>query len=208
MTRHHRAVNATARDFYGFTSAMSYAQLILASCTEEDMPLTPHKDLPPRYAAQPLIQYYLDNIFILLPISEEATIYAAIDAVYDRDRTKATSFDHWTVRMILAVTSIAQSEQRDDRHYMEAMGHVNSALKYAEDVLHPGSIASIQALLFLVGYAMLDPHHFNSWHLIGTASRAMVDLGMHQDPPKSSPTTKSKLELRRRVYWVVYALDR
>jgi hypothetical protein len=191
---------------------MSYAQLILASCSEQELPKVPVKDLPPRYAAQPLIQYYLDNIYIFLPLLEEARVYAAVDAVYDPDHSKASPFDHWMIRLILAITSLGLSEQRNDAHYIDALGHLSAALQYAEDVLHPGSIASIQALVFLVGYAILDPHHFNSWHLIGAASRAMVDLGMHQDPPKRDPpkssTTRSKLELRRRVYWVVYALDR
>jgi hypothetical protein len=36
----------------------------------------------------------------------------------------------------------------------------------------------------------------------------MVDLGLHQDPPKGTAMPKGKLELRRRVYYCVYALDR
>jgi hypothetical protein len=63
-------------------------------------------------------------------------------------------------------------------------------------------------MLLLVQYSMLDPAHFDSWTLIGAASRAMVDLGLNVDPSKSSNTPRWKLELRRRVYHCVYALDR
>lgn len=202
-----RAVNATARDFYGFTSAMSYARLILSASSKEALPMGLTKALPPRYAATPLIQHYLNNIFSLLPILDEASLYACVDAVYHTE-DDATAFDHWIVRMVLAISCLAQSEQRGDTLYSDAVGHLNAALEHAEDVLHPGFISSIQALLLLVEYAMMDPHHFDSWTLIGAASRAMVDLGIHQDPSRSTSINRAKLEIRRRVYWCVYALDR
>ncbi|KAF2838826.1 hypothetical protein M501DRAFT_836698 [Patellaria atrata CBS 101060] len=202
------AVNATARDFYGFTSEMSYARLILSACSKEPLPTGMTKVLPPRYAATPLIQHYLNTAFAILPFFEESSFYASVDAVYSSDPSKASPFDHWCVRMVLAIATLALSEQRGDTHYCDAVGHLNAALEHSEAVLHPGFISGIQATLLLVEYALLDPHHFDSWSLIGAASRAMVDLGMHQDPSRSSSITKSKLELRRRVYWCVYALDR
>ena len=202
------AVNATARDFYGFTSEMSYARLILSASSKEVLPTGMTKVLPPRYAATPLIQHYLNNIFMLLPIFEEASFYASVDAVYHSDPEKASAFDHWTVRMVLALACLSISDRRGDTHYLDAVGHVNAALEHAENVLHPGFITSIQALVLLVEYAMMDPHHFDSWTLVGAASRAMVDLGIHQDPSKSASIPRVKLELRRRVYYCVYALDR
>lgn len=187
---------------------MSYARLILCACTKDSLPEGLNKALPPRYSASPLIQHYLNHIFIILPLCDEASLYASVDAVYNPDPRKATAFDHWTVRMILAIASVSVSNQRGDSSYLDGIGHVSAALHHAEDVLHPGSIPSIQAVLLLVEYAMFDPHHFDSWTLIGVASRAMVDLGIHQDPSKASVMPKAKLELRRRVYYCVYALDR
>jgi hypothetical protein len=186
---------------------MSYARLILSACSKEPMPTGMTKALPPRYAATPLIQHYFNTLFVLLPVFEEASFYGSLDAVYNPER-HASPFDHWNVRMVLALACISCSDQRGDTHYLDAIGHVNVALEYAEDVLHPGFITNIQALLLLVEYSMMDPAHFDSWHLIGAASRAMVDLGLHQDPSKSSGISRTKLELRRRVYWCVYALDR
>jgi hypothetical protein len=186
---------------------MSYARLILSASSKEPMPAGLTKKLPPRYAATPLIQQYVNNIFTLLPIFEETTLYACVDAVYHLEGV-AKPFDIWIVRMVLAIACLSQSEQRGDTLYSDAVGHVNAALEQAEKVLHPGFISSIQALVLLVIYATMDPHHFDSWTLIGAASRAMVDLGIHQDPSKSSPVARPKLEIRRRVYWCVYSLDR
>ncbi|TKA72063.1 hypothetical protein B0A55_06658 [Friedmanniomyces simplex] len=202
------SVNATARDFYGFTSAMSYARLILSACTKDPLPQGTTKALPARYAATALVQHYLNNIFVLLPVFDEATFYDSVESVYSRHPGQAEPLDHWMVHMVLAIANVSMSEQRGDHQYLEGIGHVCAAIGYAEDVLHPGSISSVQALILLTEYAMLDPHHLDSWSLIGAASRAMVDLGLHQDPPKGSAMAKSKLELRRRVFHCVYALDR
>lgn len=202
------SVNATARDFYGFTSAMSYARLILSACSREPLPHGTTKALPPRHEAAGLIQRYLSNIFVLLPVFDEATFYASVDNVYTKTSRKAEPLDHWIVRMVLAIASASMSEQRGDEHYLDGIGHVCAALEHAEAVLHPGAISNIQALVLLTEYAMIDPHHFDAWSLIGAASRAMVDLGLHQDPPKGSAMARGKLEVRRRVYHCVYVLDR
>ncbi|KAK6391086.1 hypothetical protein LTR65_004843 [Meristemomyces frigidus] len=202
------SVNATARDFYGFTSAMSYARLILSACSKDQLPQGMTKALPPRYAATALIQHYLNNVFVLLPVFDESSFYGSVDALYSRNDRNAQPLDHWMVRMVLAISSASMSEQRGDQHYLEGIGHVCAALEHAEIVLHPGAISSVQALVLLTEYAMLDPHHLDSWSLIGAASRAMVDLGIHQDPPKGTSMSKGKLELRRRIFHCVYALDR
>jgi hypothetical protein len=200
-------VNATARDFYGFTTEMSYARLLQSASTKEPLPTGLTKALPPRHAANPLITHFINNIFTLMPVFEEAALYSSVEAVYQPGAT-ATPFDCWTVRMVLAIACLTQSEQRGDTSYTDAVGHVNAALENAEDVLHPGYISSIQALVLWTIYATMDPNHFESWTLIGAASRAMIDIGIHQDPSKNVAISRSKLEIRRRVYWCVYALDR
>lgn len=186
---------------------MSYARLIQSASTKEPLPTGHHKALPPKYAATPLIQYYLNNIFNMIPVFNEASLYSSVDAIY-QDAHQDTAWDRWSVRMVLAIACLAQSDQRGDTHYSDAVGHVTAALENAEEVLHPGYVSSIQAVVLWTLYAMMDPHHFDSWTLIGAASRAMVDLGIHQDPSRNNTMPKAKLEIRRRVYWCVYSLDR
>jgi len=202
------SVNATARDFYGFTSAMSYSRLILSACTKDELPSDTAQALPPRYLAMVLTQHYFNSVFVLLPMFDEASFYASLENVYLKDFRKADPLDHWMVRMVLAIACASISSRRGDERCMEGIGHVCAALSQTEAVLHPGKISGIQALILLTEYAVLDPHHFDSWSLIGAASRAMTDLGLHQDPPKGTPMTKFKLEIRRRVFHTIYALDR
>lgn len=55
---------------------------------------------------------------------------------------------------------------------------------------------------------MQDPHHLDSWYLVGAAARMMVDLGLHQDPPRSVKMKDAQLDLRRRIFHSVYSVDR
>lgn len=202
------SVNATARDFYGFTSAVSYARLVLSACTKDPLPQGTSKDLPPRHVTAQLVEHYFGNFFQLIPVFDKTSFYASLNNVYRGGYGQAEPIDHWMLRMVLAIASATLSGRSGDQYHLEGIGHVCAALEHAEAVLHPGAISSVQALVLLVEYAMLDPHHFDSWSLIGAASRAMIDLGLHQDPPKGATMSKHKLELRRRVFWCVYCFDR
>src|SRR5690606_14631936 len=75
-------------------------------------------------------------------------------------------------------------------------------------VITPATIIGVQATLMLVQYSMLEPQHFNSWYLIGVASRILIDLGLHQEPPKGTKLKPAELDLRRKIFYCVYTLDR
>ncbi|MCJ1428479.1 hypothetical protein MMC29_006389 [Sticta canariensis] len=202
------SVNATARDFHGFTKQMSFARLVLSTSSVEEMPKFRVNDFPQRYAITHLIQHYLENIYVLYPFLSETKLFASLDALYQDGGRYANSIDRWTVRLVIAIAFASLSRRRGDAQYRDAVYHTAVALEGVENVLQPGSIVGIQAILLLVVYAMLDPHHFNSWYLIGVASRAMVDLGLHQDSTSPRQVPGPEADLRRRVYHSVYTLDR
>ena len=187
---------------------MSFARLVLSTSSVLDMPKFVNNILPQRYAITPLIQHYLDNIHALYPFLSESKLFQSIDAVYQENGRHALPIDRWRIRLVLATAIASLSRKRGDTQYQDAVRHAAAALEEIETVVHPGSIVGIQAILQLVLYAMLDPRHFNSWYLIGLASRVMVDLGLHQDPPEELRLKHSELDMRLRVYDCVYALDR
>jgi Fungal specific transcription factor domain/Fungal Zn(2)-Cys(6) binuclear cluster domain len=203
------SVNATSRDFHGFTATMSFARLLLAVSKSGDLPqLLDTRSLPARHTLAPIIQQYLDELFVLLPFFSETDLMASVSAVYADAGRLAKATDQWMVRMVLAIVAANSSKEKGDPNWHLAQENVAAALGYAEDVLHPGSIAGIQAILLLAQYSMLDPDLFSCWHLIGFASRVMVDLGLHNEPVAEVRMSKEESEMRRRVFYCVYSLDR
>lgn len=201
-------MNATTRDFESSTTNMTFARLILAATNNDSIPKSSVFQLPSRASAMALTQYYLDNIFALYPVFSETALINALDAVYQESGRPVTDYEHWLLYMVLAIGSSAQSRNRMDEFYLQGLTWVGRALRFADKVLIPGYVSQIQALVLLVQYSMLDPTHFDSWQLIGFACRAIVDLGFHQDPPKEEQTDKKTMEMRRKLFYCVYSLDR
>jgi hypothetical protein len=156
----------------------------------------------------PLIEHYLNNIYVLYPFFSETKLFVSLDVLYQEGGCHAGAIDHWHVRMVLAIALASLSRRNGDAQHHGAMSHASAAFEWAEIVLQPGSIVGVQAILLLVLYALLDPHHFSSWHMIGVASRVMVDLGLHQDSTSLLLMKDSEVQMRHRVYQSVYTLDR
>jgi hypothetical protein len=200
------SVNATTRDFEPSVSNMTFARLVLAASSNDALPdarkSTPKP--PSRETASPLIHFYMDNVYSLYPAFHVNYIVSLLDKV-TADATPRSS-EGWAFWMILAIASTAQSRSTEDQHYQDGLDFLSCALYYADRALMPGYLSQLQAMLLLTQYSMLDPAHFDSWHLIGFTCRAVLDLGLHQDPPQSQPS--DDLEARRRTFYSIYALDR
>lgn len=204
-----RSVNATTRDFEPAVSNMTFARLVLAAATNDPVPEPRTAKLPPRHTAQAAVHYYMSNIHVLFPAFSPTLVTTLLDDVYSQDpRQQLRSPDYWLLYMVLAIGSTAQSRSWQDEHYANGVDFVARALPYADRALMPGYVTQIQSLLLLTQYSMLDPTHFDSWHLIGFTCRAVIDLGYHQDPPAQQNSDKAALDARRRTFYCVYALDR
>jgi hypothetical protein len=203
-----RSVNATTRDFEPSVSNMTFACLVLAATMNTPVPEPKMTSLPSRQAAYGIVQYYIANVYTLFPAFSETVLLTALDDLYQPDQRPIKSVDRWLLYMVLAIGSIAQSRSNQDDFYANGVEFVSHALEVADRALMPGYITQIQSLLLLTQYSMLDPAHFDSWHLIGFTCRAVVDLGLHQDPPAEQLADKGVLDMRRKIFYCVYSLDR
>jgi hypothetical protein len=202
-------VNATSRDFHGFTSSMSFAKILLAMAVKRDFSTQAASKLPPRHTVMQSTIHYFDKLFVLLPFFSETEFMSSVSRVYqDAQVSAASALDFWYVRLVLAITHAALSRSHGDEHNQVATQHISAAMQLAERVMQPGSIAGVQALLLLVQYAQLDPERLDSWYLMGMASRLVVDLGLHCELPAEARISPEELNMRRRIFHCVYSLDR
>lgn len=204
-------VNATSRDFHGFTSTMSFAKLLLSAAAKEELPPLESRGLPPRYAITPMINQYLEKVYVLYPFFSETDLMASLSRIYNESpavSATVTPLDVWYVRLVLAIAYASTSQQKGDENDKTALQHMSAARGLAGYVLHPGSIAGVQALLLLVQYSLVDPAHYDCWYLVAMAARLVVDLGLHCEPPPETKISKSTLDLRRRIFHCTYAFDR
>jgi hypothetical protein len=153
-----------------------------------------------------MMNAYLEYTWRYLPIVDETALWTSFNQVYAHDT--ASPFDHFLLRIMMATSLIASPNSNAAQARYDAVTNLREALSYINYILRPGSVGSMQTLLLLAVYSVMDPTYFDWWTLLGSASRAMVDIGMHHDPPKSANMPRSELDLRRRVFWCTYSLDR
>ncbi|CAK7562483.1 MAG: hypothetical protein SEPTF4163_000330 [Sporothrix epigloea] len=214
------SVNATTRDFEPSDNNMTFARLVLAVAGNDPLPkaIMPASKFPSRQASYAIVQYYLTHVHSLFPFFPETSLLALLEEIYSHQqptqanmpqpRTNLQSSDYWMLFMVLAIGSSAQSRNRQDTFYNNGVEFAARAMPHADRSLAPGNATQIQSLLLLTLYSMLDPTHFDSWHLIGFTCRAVVDLGFHQDPPQSQSMDVAALDARRKTFYCAYALDR
>ncbi|EGY22041.1 Zn(II)2Cys6 cluster transcripitional activator [Verticillium dahliae VdLs.17] len=202
------SVDATSRDFEVDVSNLTFGRFVLAASTNEMTPEPAEKSLPPRQEALTMVQYYMANIFSVVPAFSETKLLTVLDDLYQQDDRVIQDSDYWLIYLVLAIGYAAQSREREDSYYLSAVDFVGRALPCADGALGPGSITQVQSLILLTQYSMLDPVHFDSWYLIGFACRAVIDMGLHQDPIQSQITDAAALDTRRRIFYCVYSLDR
>lgn len=187
---------------------MSFAQLLLTLSIVKPLPQLAPQPLPSRREATRFVQYYFDNILTQLPLFTETTFWTSVEAVYQEGGRFAKPIDQWMVYMVLAIASASLWHQQPSVNQQFALSMVSAAMPFAGEVLQPGSSSGIQAILLLAQYSLFNPEHFRPRFLIFFASRVMIDLGLHQDPPTEVVVDRERLERRRRLFYALYTLDR
>lgn len=105
-------------------------------------------------------------------------------------------------------------------HHQTHPAHISesfrvAAMQYLDNVLaSTNRLEALQGILLLALYSIMRPAVPGIWYVLGWALRLCVDLGLHTEAglkssisgaPNYNPFT---LDLRRRLFWCTYAIDR
>ncbi|TQN69536.1 Positive regulator of purine utilization [Colletotrichum shisoi] len=164
--------------------------------------------LPTREQAKLLAENYFDVVNCQFPILHQPTFTALLQRVYDggvdADRGPAGAFQ---VFMVLALGSTVLS--RRTRVRLPAESYCLSAMQYLDRVSVDSSIPGLQCLLLLTIFTMHSPNvRLNVWYLNYQCIAAVLDLGLQRDITTDSGISLLEQEMRTRIFWVVFSLDR
>ncbi|KAM0546727.1 hypothetical protein ACHAPJ_010655 [Fusarium lateritium] len=160
----------------------------------------------PLEVAKRLFAVYKENILPRFPSFMEVDLEQHFDLFYG-EHAQPSNTTIFIVTLILAIGSLTSK-----RHEFRKIAALTEAL-HADamrhiDFLGESSLTTLQCLLLLIQCALLLPHTANLWYLSGEAMRMAISLGLHQEPDASIAVHSSCVELRRRVFWVTYDLER
>ena len=69
-------------------------------------------------------------------------------------------------------------------------------------------IESVQILVLLALYSLFDPKGTSTWSIVGIVSRQAMLLGLTRRDLHEKGLSAIEIELRRRLFWSIYVLDR
>ncbi|KIX00535.1 uncharacterized protein Z518_10675 [Rhinocladiella mackenziei CBS 650.93] len=190
-----------------------------ASSGDESVDVSTLSTLP-EHVLHTLVRKYIRHIFPISPVMSQVEINQNLDlvlATMRELRTKTTakrvrpSFHFLAIYLILAISSTlgcakTQHESRclafSEVLFQEAISHLSTSLSY------PTDLASLQATLLILQYAEINPKCANIWILNGASMRCCLELGLHREPVRSVELDRDTIELRRRLFWAAYCMDR
>jgi hypothetical protein len=218
--------------FYGMSSGITLARLVMAAVHVEDSTAgstdppnrqisgfsssqpTNKATLPPRHAAQHLIDVYFQFQTPHAPVIERVQVEEAVANAYQYhgqpgsidDRESSHSL--FIVYMVFAVALCSIDHPSGDRP-PQSLECFNSAMSYLETVFvySRDQLEVLRALLLLCQYVALCPAKGSLWLLTGTALRLAIDLGLHWEPERTDMNFR-QLNDRRCLWWSAYQFDR
>ncbi|KAL3299051.1 Fungal Zn2-Cys6 binuclear cluster domain-containing protein [Colletotrichum asianum] len=153
------------------------------------------------------------DILPRFPCFEEDEIGKYFNLFYEQEQSKTNNANlpdtaEFVVPMVLAICSLASMNSDFEKVAALSEALQSDALRHAERILQRASIQSLRCLLLIIQLALLLPHTANLWHSTGEAMRIAVSLGLHQEPNDRIMRDHKLCEERRKLFWVVYQLDR
>ncbi|KKY16864.1 putative c6 transcription factor [Phaeomoniella chlamydospora] len=178
----------------------------------------------PSHVVITLVKKYIQRLLPLMPFMVESVVWKQVDIVLasvgvedEQSNIKAVhriqpSYDHVIVYTILAISATLGCAK--SRHESRCMAF--SEILFKEGIQHlcneapfPNDLAGVQLTLLILQYAEINPKCANVWVLGGAAMRSCLELGLHREPSvKVIDPDPATLDLRRRIFWMAYCLDR
>lgn len=231
-----REISSQAR-FLGPSSGITLAKLVMAAIRTDGVPSsflseqrnqvwsgsssdTPETEasLPPRQAADHLVDIYFQYRTAHLPIINRQQVEEALDSAYSmggaKSSDRASGYHIFTTYMVLAIALCGLPnpvKPASRSRPSESEGCFLSAVIWIEKVItySKSDIETLRAILLLAQFVALNPSRGSLWHLTGTALRLCIDIGLHwENEEQTLNMDPDLLHERRRLWYSTYQFDR
>jgi len=228
--------------FLGASSGITLAKMVMASIRTDALPSThlfstqrlhnhsssasaptsasvaaAESSLPPRHAADHLVDVYFQYRTPHLPIVERSRVEEALKSAYlsingTQSLNRAAEKDIFTTYMIFAIALCnVPNPSGGTGRVTQSEGCFRSAIGWIEKVItySKSDLETLRAVLLLAQFVSMCPWQGSLWHLTGIALRLCIDMGLHWETDGQTLNTGPELLYeRRRLWYSAYHFDR
>ncbi|GAO18095.1 hypothetical protein UVI_02020250 [Ustilaginoidea virens] len=165
----------------------------------------PATGLPSRATMDKLIQLFIKKSVAaqtFWPVLHEPSFRQDMEAVYNGDKDPYKNF---ALRIVIAISL----HLCDPQYAGLADGYYLSAMQYAEAVIRPKDLKTLQCLVLIGHYSLLTPARTPVYYVLGLAARICQQEGLTDEKTISASynTDAKAIDMRRRLVWIVAMLD-
>ncbi|KAJ5612827.1 fungal-specific transcription factor domain-containing protein [Penicillium lagena] len=217
--------------FLGQSGGITLAKLVISAIRVDALPsplltekrsynpssvsMATEASLPPRQAANHLVDVYFQYHTPHLPIMGRSMVNEAIESAYQAMNgqqlpDRPIERDIFISFMILAIALCDVSNPCGGRP-SQSEGCFGSAIGWYEKVVanSKSDIETLRTILLLAQFVALCPSRGSLWHLTGTALRLCIDIGLHWESEEHTMNMDPTILYdRRRLWYCTYQLDR
>jgi len=192
-------------------------EAVSSQLTSLSTPSAAESSLPPRPAADHLVDVYFQYRTPHVPIIQKAQVEKAIDHAYacmgnqqPMDRTAERHIFIAYMVLAIALCNVANPTGGTSRP-VQSEGCFRSAIYWIEKVItySKSDLETLRAVLLLAQFVSMCPWRGSLWHLTGIALRLCVDMGLHCETEEQGlGQDQEMLYERRRLWYSTYHFDR
>ena len=176
---------------------------------------TVEASLPPRHAADHLVEVYFQYHTPHLPVVDRTRAEEAIESAYQamsgqKLPDRAVETDIFISFMVLAIALCDVANPSGGRP-SQSEGCFRSAMSWYEKVVasSKSDTETLRTILLLAQFIALCPARGSLWHLTGIALRLCIDIGLHWETEDHAASLEpAVLYDRRRLWYSTYQFDR
>jgi len=229
---------STQPRFLGPSSGITLAKLVMAAINVDGLPSPVFSEqqsqrsddsylstqetkasLPPRHAADHLVDVYFQYRTPHLPIVSRQQVEDALESAYSwtSDHSppgRVVEHHIFTTYMILAIGLCDLPNPKNPSRRgrpSQSEGCFLSAVVWIEKIItySRSDIETLRSILLLAQFIALNPSRGSLWHLTGTALRLCIEIGLHWETEEQALNTDlDLLHERRRLWYSTYQFDR
>ncbi|ORY85439.1 fungal-specific transcription factor domain-domain-containing protein [Protomyces lactucae-debilis] len=167
---------------------------------------------PPYEVAQLLVSNYFNHSHTQAPFLHHPSVQQRFTAFYATNFQDTQPTWCFIFLMVLAIgeTTLERSEALNGRKVQREGNYhfFESAMELLEDAIDKTSITTVQCLLLMATYALQHPQALSIYRIVGYAMRLCIELSLHRTQSKKKSLTPLDREMRKRIFWSAYSLDR
>ncbi|KAJ9138227.1 Fungal-specific transcription factor [Pleurostoma richardsiae] len=164
-------------------------------------------DLPPRNISDTLVETFFTKVHRDFPVFHRAVFQASYEGMWS---PLPETDPAWlmTLYMVFALALETAPDNGSTQRRLAAQArYLTKAKSLLPEVITGCTLGHVQALMLYCLLLHISRERTSCWNITGVAIRMAIAIGLHRNAanPKCSPLER---ELRKRVWWTLYAFER